>query len=74
MFSVELTVAEKIKIILGRREMTVSDLAKKIGTSPQNLHNKIKRNNFNEKEIERIAEALGVKYEINFILEDDKRI
>lgn len=70
----ELTVAEKIRVILRRKEMNVSDLAKKMGTTPQNLHNKLKRNNFNEKEIRSIAEALNVEYEINFIFDGDKRI
>mgnify|MGYP003194464257 CR=1 FL=1 len=70
----ELTVAEKIRIILGRKGMTASDLARKLGTTPQNIHNKLKRSNFNEKEIKEIASALEVEYEINFLLGDGDKI
>lgn len=70
----ELTVAEKIKIILGRKKMTVSDLAKKMGTTPQNLHNKLKRSNFDEKEIRDISAALNCEYRITFFMDDGNEI
>lgn len=70
----KLTVTEKIRIILGRKKMSMADLADKLNMSRQNLSNKMKRDNFDEKEIEEIAKALGVGYEINFILDDDSRI
>lgn len=66
----QLTTSEKIKVILGRRGMTVSDLATKIGTSRQNLTNKFARDNFNEKEICQIAEALNCGFEALFTLKD----
>lgn len=66
----QLTTSEKIKVILGRRGMTVSDLAAKIGTSRQNLTNKFARDNFNEKEIYQIAEALNCGFEALFTLKD----
>lgn len=70
----ELSVAEKIKVILGRNGMNVSDLARIMKTTPQNLHSKLKRNNFNEKELKVMAEALKCRIEINFILEDGSKI
>lgn len=66
----QLSVSEKIKIILGRRNMTISDLAKKLDTSRQNLTNKFARNNFGEKELYQIAEAMDCKFEILFTLND----
>ncbi len=66
----QLMVSEKIKIILGRRGMTQTDLADKLGTSRQNIANKIKRNNFSEKELLEIAEALNCRFEPQFILLD----
>lgn len=54
--------------------MTIKDLADKLGTTRQNLHNKISRNNFSESDLEKIAEALGTNYEINFILENGEKI
>lgn len=46
-----LTFSEKIKVILKRKNMTVSDLADILGTSHQNLTNKLSRDNFQEKEM-----------------------
>lgn len=34
----------------------------------------MKRDNFSEKELLEIAEVLGIKYEANFILEDETKI
>lgn len=66
----QLSVSEKIKIILGRRNMTVSDLAKKLNTSRQNLTNKFSRSNFSEKELRQIAEAMGCSVDVLFTLND----
>lgn len=74
MFQVELTVAEKIRIILGRKNMTLTDLAEKMNMSRQNLNNKMKRNNFSEKEIADLANALEMKCKIVFISEDGTEI
>ena len=66
----QLSVSEKIKIILGTRNMTVSDLAKKLKTSRQNLTNKFARNNFSEKELQEIAEAMDCSVNVLFKLND----
>ena len=65
-----LTAGEKIKILMKRRGMTLGDLAEKTNQSRQNLSNKMTRDNFSEKEIKEIAEALGCKYEPVFVMED----
>lgn len=70
-----MSVLKKIKVLLAEREMTMTDLAKKLGTSKSNLSNKMKRNNFSEKELKEIAEALNCDYDISFIMRDTgKRI
>lgn len=66
----QLSVSEKIKIILGRRNMTVSDLAKKLNTSRQNLTNKFSRSDFSEKELRQIAEAMDCSVDVLFTLND----
>ena len=65
-----LTAGEKIKVILGRRGITLSDLADKTGQSRPNLSNKISRDNFSEKELKEIAEVLNCTYKTGFILND----
>ena len=41
-----ITIGEKIKIILGRRNMTLAQLAELTGQSRQNMSNKMSRDNF----------------------------
>lgn len=66
--------AKKIKMLMVEKDLTLSELAEKMGTSQPNISNKLKRDNFNEKELNHIAEVLGVKYEANFVLEDGRKI
>lgn len=53
-----------LKHTLVDQDINVSELAKRINTSPQNLSQKIKRDNFSEKEMQQIADALGVNLKI----------
>lgn len=61
-----ITVAEKIKIIMRRKGITVTELSDITGQTRQNLSNKFSRNNFSEKDIELLAEAIGCSVEIRF--------
>ncbi len=65
-----LSMSEKIKVVLGRRNMTLGDLAEKTGQTRQNLSNKMSRDNFTEKELRKIADALGCSYHAGFTLND----
>ena len=65
-----LSMGEKIKIMMGRRGSTLTQLAETLGTTRQNLSNKLSRDNFSEKELLAIAEALGCTYEAKFIMKD----
>ena len=65
-----LTAGEKIKILMKRRGMTLGDLAEKTNQSRQNLSNKMTRDNFSEKEIKEIADALNCVYEPVFVMGD----
>ena len=47
----ELSTAEKIRIILKRKGMTVKELAELTGQSRQNLAQKLDRDNFDEREL-----------------------
>ena len=65
-----LSMGEKIKVILKRRNMTLGDLAEKSGQSRQNLSNKISRDNFTEKDLQTIATALNCTYTASFTMND----
>lgn len=60
----------KIKTILLQRGMTIKQLGEKLGTSGNNLSNKLSRDNFSEKELHEIAEALNCDYDGIFTLRD----
>ncbi len=65
-----LSMGEKIRIIIKRRNITLSQLAESLGMSRQNLSNKMSRDNFSEKELQDIAEALNCSYQANFKMND----
>lgn len=58
---------EKIRILLIKRgNLSEAELARRLGISPQNLNNKMKRDNFTVSDLERIAEVLGCKFNTSF--------
>lgn len=65
-----MAMAEKVRILLVKRKITVTDLAKRLGMSQSNLSNKLSRDNFNEKELQEIAEALNCDLDTGFTLRD----
>ncbi len=70
----DITVAEKIRLIMKRQNKTMGDIAEASGQTRQNLSNKMTRGNFTEKDIFSLAEALGCQVEIRFTLPDGTEI
>lgn len=62
--------AEKIKIVLVKRKLGVKDLAEKLGCTGANISNKLRRDNFSERELQEIAEALNCDVDTFFTLRD----
>lgn len=50
--------------------MTIKELASRLGVSGSNISNKLRRDNFSEKELHQIAEALGCDYDGVFTMRD----
>jgi len=69
-----LSVAEKIKVIMDRTNTTMGWLAEATEQTRQNLSNKMARGNFTERDIEKLAEALGCEVEITFTLPNGTKI
>lgn len=65
-----LTVAEKVRLIMKRKNMTMGELAEASGQTRQNLSNKMSRGNFTEKDIAELSKALGCTAEVVFFLPD----
>lgn len=62
--------SEKIRLVLAKRNKSKAWLADQLGWSTSNLYNKIKRDNFSEKELVEIATALNCTFEANFVLNE----
>lgn len=56
--------AKLIKHQLVEKDLKISDLARLLNTSYQNLDQKMKRDNFSEKEMIQIADALNLDLKI----------
>lgn len=61
---------EKIKIALVKRDISANQLAQKLNTSSSNLYQKLKRDNFSEKELIEIADALNCDFIGKFRMRD----
>ena len=70
-----MSMAEKIRIMRVKRgNLSERDLAARMGDTPQNLNNKMKRDDFRLSELEKIASALGYKLDVRFIDEETGEI
>lgn len=69
-----MTIEQKIKMALSYSGMSQSELARKIGTTPQNFNQKLKRNSLTKEEMEQIALALGGSWRAEFVFPDGTTI
>lgn len=66
---------EKIRIMLIKAgNLPDAELARRIGTSPQNLSKKLKKDDFSESELRAIAKALECDIEINFVTKNGEKV
>ena len=62
--------SEKIRLVLAIRDKSKAWLAEQLNMSTSNLYNKLKRDNFSEKELVQIAKVLNCTFEAYFALND----
>ena len=67
---VNMAMSEKIRIALVKRKMSITELATNLGTSQSNLSNKLKRDNFSEKELIEIANILNCDFKGTLVMRD----
>jgi hypothetical protein len=67
-------VSEQLKILAIKLNISVSEMARRCGSSPQAFGQKMKRDSFTPDELKVIAEKFDIKYESNFILKDGEKI
>ena len=63
----EMKAGEKIRVLMKRKGISMGDMADGTGQTRQNLSNKMKRDDFSESEIKKMAAVLGCTVSIQFI-------
>lgn len=69
-----MTISEQIKVLCVRSNISVSELARRVGTTPQNLNAKMKRESFSITDLEKIANAVDSEFERHFVLKSGERV
>ena len=65
-----MAMAEKIRIVLVKRNISAVELARRLKCSSANIYSKLKRDNFSEKELAEIADMLNCSYTGHFTMLD----
>jgi len=63
-----------IKNLCKEKGISVAELARRIGQTPQNFNKKLKRETVSTEELMMIAEELGVVFEQSYILENGEKL
>ena len=70
----DLTVSEKLRLIIKRKKIKFLDVAKALGCSRQNLNQKFLRGGWTEESLKEIAEAIGCTVSITFTDKDSGEV
>lgn len=63
-----------IRKLCNRMNISLAELCRRIGQTPQNFNKKLQRGTVSSEEMAKIAEALDVRYEQTFVLPDGEKI
>lgn len=65
-----MTIAQKLSMALSYKGISQAELARRIGTTPSNLNQKVKRNTLTKEDLEQIAKILGGEWRTEFVFDD----
>ena len=69
-----MTTSDMIRELCNRMNISLAELCRRIGQTPQNFNKKLQRGTVSSEEMAKIAETLGVGYEQAFVLQNGERI
>lgn len=69
-----MTISEQINVLCARLNISKAELARRMGTTPQNFNAKLKRGSFTIKDLETIASAANIRFNRYFELSNGDRI
>ena len=69
-----MTTSDMIRELCDRMDISLAELCRRIGQTPQNFNKKLQRSTVSSEEMAKIAEALDIGYEQAFVLPDGEKI
>lgn len=66
--------SDMIRALCKKMNVSLSELSRRLGQTPQNFNKKLQRGTISSEEIIQIAEVLNVGYEQVFVLSDGEKI
>lgn len=69
-----MTTSDMIRELCEKQNISLAELCRRIGQTPQNFNKKLKRGTVSFEEMVSISEALNVGYEQAFVLPDGEKI
>ena len=69
-----LNTADLVKKLCDEEEISLAELARRIGQSRQNFYKKLRRDTLTVSELQQIAKALNVTFDQSFILPNGEKV
>ena len=69
-----MTIADQIRMLCKRSNISIAELARRTGQSPQNFNSKLNRESFTVDELEKIADAVGASFSREFVLLNGEKV
>lgn len=69
-----MTTSDIIRELCRKQNISISELARRIGQSRQNLYKKLRRDTLTIDELKQISDVLGVKFEQSFTLPSGEQL
>ena len=69
-----MNVSEKIRVLAATNNISIAEIARRLNTSPQSFNGKLRRESFTIKDLEKIADVVGVELEYNFKFKNGKKV
>ena len=67
-------ITTKIRLMAKYAGISEAELARRFGTTPQNLNKRLKVDRFSTEDIEKLASAMDSRFEFSFVHTDGTRI
>lgn len=66
--------SDLVRELCRKKGISISELARRLGQTPQNFTKKLQRETVSTAELKRIGDELGIVFEQSFTLEDGEKI